>query len=115
MRRHRTLLPALLLLAGCASVEYHYLASQAVKNEKGYVIGQKDLLSNARTGELVERVTLFTPRLDATGNVIGYDEPQSTGTVLRGLDGKRVGVRYTDLRSRGTNPQGEPVTVIVSP
>lgn len=115
MRKHRTVLLALLLLAGCASVEYHYLASQPVKNEKGHVIGQKDLLSDARTGELVERVTLFTPRLDATGNVIGYEEPQSTGTVLRGLDGKRIGMRYTDLRSRGTNPRSEPVTVIVTP
>ena len=110
----QTLLAAL-LVAGCASVDYHYLASQPVTNDKGHVIGQKDLLSDARTGELIERVTLFKPRLDARGNVVGYEEPTPTGTVLRGLDGKRVGVRYTDLRSRGTNPQGEPVTVIVSP
>ena len=106
---------AALLLAGCASVDYHYLASQPINNDKGHVIGQKELLSDARTGELVERVTLFTPRLDARGNVIGYEEPMPSGTVLRGLDGKRVGVRYTDLRSRGTNPQSEPVTVIVTP
>ena len=111
----KNLLLALLLVSGCASVEYRYLGSQAVQNDKGHVIGVKELLSDARTGELVERVTLFTPRRDAKGNVIGYDEPMPSGTVLRGLDGKRVGVRYTDLRSRGTNPQSEPVTVIVTP
>jgi hypothetical protein len=106
---------AALVLAGCTSVDYHYVSSQPVTNEKGHVIGQKELLSDARTGELVERVTLFNPRLDARGIVIGYEEPMPSGTVLRGLDGKRVGVRYMDLRSRGTNPRSEPVTVIVTP
>jgi len=35
---------------------------------------------------------------------------------LRGLDGRRVGVRYRDLRlrSRGTNP-GEGYTILISP
>jgi hypothetical protein len=111
----KNMILAALLLAGCATVDYHYLASQPITNDKGHVIGQKELLSDARTGELVERVTLFTPRLDARGNVVGYEEPMASGTVLRGLDGKRVGMRYTDLRSRGTNPQSEPVTVIVTP
>ena len=106
---------ALLFLCGCAGVEYRYLGSQPVHNDKGHVIGQKELLSDARTGELVERVTLFTPRIDAKGSLVGYDEPLPSGTVLRGLDGKRVGVRYTDLRSRGTNPQSDAVTVIVNP
>lgn len=106
---------ALLLLCGCAAVDYHYLASQPITDDKGHVVGQKELLSDARTGELVERVTLFIPRLDSRGNVIGYEEPMPSGSVLRGLDGKRVGVRNPDLRSRGTNPQAEPITVIVAP
>ncbi|HET7669093.1 MAG TPA: hypothetical protein VFK84_01685 [Burkholderiales bacterium] len=106
---------AALLLAGCAAVDHHFIASQPITNDRGHVIGQKELLSDARTGELTERVTLFTPRLDAHGNVAGYEEALPSGTVLRGLDGKRVGVRYTDLRSRGTNPQSEPVTVILTP
>ena len=111
----RNSLIAFLLVAGCATIDYHYLASQPITNDKGHVVGQKELLSDARTGELVERVTLFQPRLDGRGNAVGYEEPMPSGTVLRGLDGKRVGVRYTDLRSRGTNPQAEPVTVIVAP
>jgi hypothetical protein len=37
------------------------------------------------------------------------------GTLLRGLDGRRIGVRYGDLRSRASNPGSEGVTVIVSP
>jgi hypothetical protein len=56
------------------------------------------------------------PRLNEKGDVVGYEEPTPPrGTVLRGLDGRRVGLRYRDLRSRGTNPGGEGFTVIISP
>jgi hypothetical protein len=58
----------------------------------------------------------YTPRLDAQGEVVGYEETSAQGgTVLRDVNGRRVGVRYNDLRSRGTNPQGQGVTVIVAP
>jgi len=34
---------------------------------------------------------------------------------LRNVDGRRIGIRYSDLRSRGTNPGGEGLSIIVNP
>jgi len=103
------------LLGACETVEYRIVNTQVIKNDQGHIVGHKDLLRDAETGEDVEHVTMYTPRLDKSGAVVGYEEPVMRGTVLRGLDGRRVGVRYSDLRSRGSNPGGEGVTVIVSP
>ena len=36
------------------------------------------------------------------------------GVVLRDVNGRRVGVRYNDLRSKGTNPNNDGVTVIIT-
>ena len=35
------------------------------------------------------------------------------GTVLRELNGKRIGVRWLDVRSRGTNPQSKGLLIMV--
>jgi len=104
------------LASACSTVEYQYVGGrQSLKNEQGHVVGQKEMLRDPRTGEQFEQVTYFTPRKDEKGAVVGYEEPLPPGVVLRGLDGRRVGVRYTDLRSRGTNPRSDGVTVIVNP
>ena len=104
------------LTAACSTVEYHYVGTrQTLKNDQGHVVGQKETLRDPRTGEQFEQVTYFTPRRDEKGAIVGYEEPLPPGVVLRGLDGRRVGVRYTDLRSRGTNPRSDGVTVIVNP
>jgi len=96
MKPIRAVLPALLLIAACSSPpEYH--------------------LRDPATGEQFEQVTYFTPRRDENGAIIGYEEPLPPGYVLRDLQGRRVGVRYTDLRSRGTNLGSGGVTVIVNP
>jgi hypothetical protein len=103
------------LLAACETVEYRIVGTQMIKNDQGHIVGHKDMLRDVRTGEEVEEVTMYVPRLDKSGAIVGYEEPVVRGTVLRGLDGRRIGVRYSDLRSRGSNPGGEGVTVIVSP
>ena len=61
----------------------------------------------------VEYVVDYTPRYDAKGELIGYEEPLPEGVQIRGLDGRRLGVRYRDLRGRGMNPAGEGVSVSV--
>ncbi len=108
-----------LLAAACstAPVEYKYVGPgrELIKNADGHVVGQKEMLRDADTGEQFEHVTYFTPRKDASGKVIGYEEPLPPGVVVRDLQGKRIGVRYSDLRSRGTNPRSDGVTVIVNP
>jgi len=103
------------LLGACETVEYRIVSTQTIKNDQGHIVGHKDMLRDTRTGEELEEVTMYVPRLDQSGAIVGYEEPVIRGTVLRGLDGRRIGVRYGDLRSRSSNPGGEGVTVIVSP
>jgi hypothetical protein len=86
-----------------------------LKNEQGHVVGQKEMLRDSSSGEQFEQSTYFTPRLDEKGSIVGYEEPLPPGYVVRDLQGRRVGVRYSDLRSRGTNPRSDGVTVIVNP
>ena len=110
-----TAILALNILTACSTVEYNYVGRQTLKNDQGHVVGQKEMLRDARTGEQFEHVTYFTPRRDDKGTVIGYEEPLPPGVVVRDLQGRRIGVRYTDLRSRGTNARSDGVTVIVTP
>jgi len=102
--------------SACSTVEYQYVGGrQPLKNEQGHVVGQKEMLKDPSTGEQFEQITYFTPRRDAKGAVVGYEEPLPPGVVVRDLQGRRVGVRYSDLRSRGTNVRSDGVTVIVKP
>jgi len=118
MNTNKAVLPLIFLTVACASpVEYRYARGgpELIKNEEGHVVGQKEMLRDATTGEMYENIVYFTPRRDETGKIIGYEEPMAPGVVLRDFNGRRVGVRYNDLRSRGTNPRSDGVTVIVNP
>lgn len=116
MNMKTALLPLLLLSACAAPVEYRYARGgpELIKNEDGHVIGQKEMLRDAASGEQYENIIYFTPRRDESGKIVGYEEPMAPGVVLRDLNGRRVGVRYNDLRSRGTNPNNDGVTVIIT-
>lgn len=119
MNSTKTILPLLFLTAACNTtpVEYRYARGngpELIKNEEGHVVGQKELLRDSTTGEQYENIVYFTPRKDESGKIIGYEEPMAPGVVLRDINGRRVGVRYNDLRSRGTNPNSEGVTVIIT-
>lgn len=65
----------------------------------GHVIGHKDFKPDPRSGEQLPVPVYYTPRYDAKGTVIAYEEPVPEG--------------YHDLRSRGTNQNNEGVTVTV--
>ena len=118
MNTNKTILPLLFLTAACAAptAEYRYTRGgpELIKNEQGHVVGQKELLRDATTGEQYENIVYFTPRKDDSGKIIGYEEPMAPGVVLRDVNGRRVGVRYSDLRSKGSNPNNEGVTVIIT-
>jgi len=112
----KLLLAGVVLLAGCTTVEYRILSTESIKNEQGHVVGHRDKLRDVQTGEEFEQVTNYTPRLNGNGEIVGYEEPTPPrGTVLRALDGRRVGLRYRDLRSRGSNPGSDGLTVIIAP
>src|SRR2546421_13107379 len=89
-------------------------AQEDLKNAQGHVIGYKEVARDDATGEELTQISLFVPRLGSRGQLIGYEERVRGGTVLRDLYGKRVGGRFLDLRSRGSNPRNKGLTIEVS-
>ena len=116
----RTTLLALcvaLAASGCSMLDtkaqykdYRSAGVQPLKNAKGHVIGHKETLRN--NGDTVARIALYVPRLE-DGKVVGYEELVPGGSVLRSLNGRKVGGRFIDLRSQGTNPGNRGLTIIV--
>jgi len=98
--------------AGCSTIEsdYRRVGMQPLKNAQGHVIGHKEVLR--ANGERVTRIALYVPRVE-DGKVVGYEERIRGGTVLRSLDGRRMGGRFVDLRSQGTNPGNKGLMIIV--
>ena len=101
------------LASGCSSVEWKQMSVQALRDAQGHVIGQKELLCDCRSGERIARLALFEPRFDEHGVLVGYEEKVRGGTVLRDMNGRRIGTRYADARSRGNNPNTRGLTIIV--
>ena len=108
-----TILALGLLASGCSSVEFKQLGTEPLHNAQGHVIGQKDTLCDCRSGEKLARIALYLPRVDERGEVIGYEELVRGGSVLRDLNGRRIGGRWVDLRSRLSNPGNKGLTILV--
>jgi hypothetical protein len=107
----RTLMAAAALaLAGCATTDKMVpVSKEFFRNDQGKVVGHREVLRNARTGEQVHEIELYAALLDAEGKVIGYEERIRGGTVVRDEEGNPIGARFIDLRSRGTNQRTEGV------
>ena len=73
-------------------------------NDKGHVVGERESLRNARTGETIQRVELYVMLLNSEGQLIGYEQLLKSGSIVRDSEGNPIGARYIDLRSR--NPAG---------
>ena len=89
------------------------MSMQPLRNEAGHVIGQKELLCDCKSGERISRLALFEPRFDERGVLVGYEEKIRGGVQLRDLNGRRIGTRFADVRSRGNNPHSKGLTIIV--
>ena len=101
-------------LGGCATTDdFGSTGRQAVKNEQGHVIGYKDLLRNKKSGEVVAQVNMFQPLRDSAGDIFGYEEETRGGAIIRDLQGRRIGNRFSDLRSRSTNARSRGVTIVI--
>jgi hypothetical protein len=112
----RTMIVLALGLAagGCSVLDSTSVARADLKNAQGHVIGYKDMMRDTRTGEELAQIALFVPRVSARGEIIGYEERMRGGVaVLRDVNGKRIGGRYMDVRSRASNPQGGGLTIVV--
>ena len=114
------ILAAVFAMGGCSTLADYGpvsksgpLSKKAVKNDQGHVIGYKQMLRNADTGEVVAQVALFTPVLGDSGTVIAYEEPARGGAIIRDLAGHSIGGRYADLRSRSTNSNSKGFTLVV--
>ena len=109
-----TMIVALAALAsGCSSVEWKQVSLQPLRNQQGHVIGQKETLCDCLNGERIARLALFEPRFDDHGVLVGYEEKIRGGVQLRDLNGRRIGTRFADHRSRANNPNSKGLTIIV--
>lgn len=111
----RTLIAAAaLLLAGCATRDdFTSLSKEFVKDEKGTVVGEVEKMRNVRTGEIVERVEVFVVLEGPQGELIGYEQRLPGGSIVRDAEGNPIGARYIDLRSRGSNPHGSGLLLLL--
>ena len=117
MKVLKTILLALSLGAGgCSIMDYKPLgSSEVIKNAQGHVIGYRERVCDCDRGEELDRVVLFTPKLGERGKVVAYEERVKGGAVLRDVNGKRIGNRFTDLRSRGQNRGNGGLTIVFVP
>ena len=115
MKLIKTGILALALAAGgCSVLDYKSLSGkETLKNAQGHVIGYKE--RGQADGEELDRVVLFTPRFSETGRVLAYEERMKGGVILWDTRGKRIGSRYVDLRSRGTNAHNGGLTIVFVP
>jgi len=112
-----TILALALAAGGCSALDYKSLSGkETLKNAQGHVIGYKERVSDGQAGgEELDRVVLFTPRFSETGRVVAYEERMKGGVILWDTRGKRIGSRYVDLRSRGTNAHNGGLTIVFVP
>ena len=116
MKLRTTLLVLAFAAGGCTTMDYSAVGGrEKLTNAKGHVIGYKERLCDCKAGEELDRVVLFTPRLGENGGVVAYEERVRGGVVLWDEKGKRIGSRYVDLRSRGTNAHNSGLMIVFRP
>jgi len=109
-------LAVLFASGGCSTLsDYGSVRKEAVRNEQGYTVGYKEMLRNERTGEVIAQVQLFEPMFDDSGKLVGYEEKDKGGAIIRDLEGRIIGGRFADLRSRGTNSRSRGLTIVMRP
>jgi len=110
------LIVAGLALGGCSTLtEFGSVRKDYLRDEQGHVIGYKEMLRNEQTGEVIAQVELYTPLRDSRGELIGYEEKAKGGSIIRDFEGRAIGGRFTDLRSRGTNSHSHGLLVVFVP
>ena len=117
MRTRALIIAACFAIGGCTTMSDFgtSLRKESLRNEQGHVIGYKDMLRNDRTGEVLAQVSLYTPMLGQNGEIVGYEEQARDGTIIRDLNGRSIGARFSDLRSRGTNSRSKGLTIVFRP
>ena len=122
MTTRALIISACFAIGGCTTMSDFgtSMRKESLKNEQGHVIGYKDMMRNERTGEVLAQVSLYMPVLGANGEIVGYEEQARDGTILRDLNGRSIGGRFADLRSRKSltivmRPADAPVVAVAQP
>jgi len=104
-------------IGGCSTLSDFgtSVRKESLRNEQGHIVGYKDMLRNERTGEVLAQVSLYTPMRNDSGEIVGYEEQARDGTIIRDLNGRSIGGRFSDLRSRGTNSKSKGLTIVFRP
>jgi hypothetical protein len=102
MTTRTLIIAACFAIGGCTTMTDFgtSVRKESLKNEQGHVIGYKDMLRNERTGEILAQVSLYTPMRSESGEVVGYEERTRGGAIIRDLNGRAIGSKFADLRSR---------------
>jgi hypothetical protein len=102
MTTRALIIAACLAIGGCTTLSDFgtVVRKEALKNDQGHVIGYKEMLRSDRTGEILAQVSLYTPMRSESGEIIGYEEQTRGGAIIRDLNGRSIGSRFADLRSR---------------
>jgi hypothetical protein len=104
------------LAGGCTTLtDYGSVRKEALRNDQGHVVGYKEMLRSDRTGEVIAQVSMYTPLVDDSGAITGYEEHAKDGSIIRDLNGRPIGGRFADLRSRGTNAKNRGLMIVMRP
>ena len=116
------ILAACFAIGGCTTMSDFGASTrkESLRNDQGHVIGYKDMLRNEQTGEVLAQVMLYTPIRGDSGEIVGYEEQSRGGAVIRDLNGRAIGTKFTDLRSRKSltivmRPADAPVLAVAQP
>ena len=122
MTTRALIIAACFAIGGCTTMSDFGTSTrkESLRNDQGHVIGYKDMLRNDQTGELLAQVMLYTPVRSDSGEIIGYEEQTRGGAVIRDLNGRSIGTRFADLRSRKSltivmRPADAPVVAVAQP
>ena len=122
MNKRVLILAACFAIGGCTTMSDFGASTrkESLRNDQGHVIGYKDMLRNEQTGEVLAQVMLYTPVRADNGEIVAYEEQNRGGAVIRDLNGRVIGTKFTDLRSRKSltivmRPADAPVLAVAQP
>ena len=102
MKTRVLIIAACFAIGGCTTMSDFgtSVRKESLRNEQGHVIGYKDMLRNEQTGEMIAQVQLYTPVRSESGELLGYEEQTRGGAIIRDVNGRVIGSKFSDLRSR---------------
>ena len=118
MTTRALIVAACVALGGCTTLTDFGVSvrKDSLTNEQGHVIGYKELLRNAQTGEVIAQVAMYTPVYGNSGELMGYEDHAKDGSaIIRDINGRAIGSRFSDLRSRSTNSKSKGVMIVFRP